>query len=260
MVTKLITNTEKRAAKTPIQYILGNWDFYGMEILCEEPILIPRPETEELVEMIIASVGAAEGKPDLHILDIGSGTGALGIALLSQLPRATCTAIDINQQAVNLSNLNAKRCLPNADRYTCMHSSFMQYAQQAKNAISVGSWNPVDIIVSNPPYIPSEEMETLQPEVKQFEDPVALHGGLDGLDMVRDIVLNTAHMFRKQGDERKSTSTHQELWMEVSHTHPDRIRDWVLDSCNADDKFPYEFVDGINDLSGNPRFVRLRLR
>ena len=111
--------TSQRLDRVPIQYIIGNWDFFGLMLFCEKPILIPRPETEELIENIINS-RILNGIDHPKILDIGSGTGAIGLALLSHYKHATVTAIDLNPKAVQLANKNAK--LQGTDftsRYEC---------------------------------------------------------------------------------------------------------------------------------------------
>lgn len=257
-----------RIERVPVQYVIGNWDFYGFTLLCKPPVLCPRPETEELVERIL-STGQLQklGRPP-RILDIGSGTGAIGIALLSQLPTATCDAIDINAVAVSLSNENAQLVLTNPQRYNCRHESFLDFAASGTNH------GQYDIIVSNPPYIPRNELAGLEPEVIKYEDVGALDGGDDGLDIVRDILLHSPLLL-----DRNSGGTHcGELWMEVARQHPPKIEGWFRDAVTerlteagsetaigaeaGTDTFTehFSFVEGIIDLAGNPRFVRLRLK
>jgi release factor glutamine methyltransferase len=253
----------QRATRVPVQYILGDWDFFGLTLDCEAPVLIPRPETEELVEKVLVSTAAhaaADPNPNpnpnpdppapLRILDIGCGTGAIGLALLSQLPDATCVAIDVNPAAVSLSQRNAAAVLGEADatrRYKCILVSFAQWAQQADNAASV------DIIVSNPPYIPAEEMAGLQPEVRLFEDERALCGGEDGLDVVREIVQ------KGPGLLRKGSKNIREIWMEVSHSHPHRIVSQVRDP-DGELRHVYSLAEALRDLTGKDRFVRLQVK
>ena len=107
-----------------------------------------------------------------------------------------------------------------------------------------------DVIVSNPPYIPSEEMECLEPEVRLFEDHRALDGGADGLDLVRDIIRNGKMLLNPLGPG--------EIWMEVSRRHPAEVEQWMkIPGVHSDN---FEFCEGIVDLAGNPRFIRLKLR
>mmetsp|Transcript_21556 Transcript_21556/g.20834 ORF Transcript_21556/g.20834 Transcript_21556/m.20834 type:complete len:122 (-) Transcript_21556:42-407(-) len=107
-----------------------------------------------------------------------------------------------------------------------------------------------DIIVSNPPYIPSRDLTGLEPEVVQYEDKIALDGGDDGLDMVRDLITHGSTLLHPTGS--------RELWIEVSNTHPQVIKEWMDKPGIHSEKF--EFLEGIIDLGGNPRFVRLKAR
>ena len=242
-LTQLTEYCQLRKDRTPLQYVIGNWDFYGFTVLCKPPVLIPRPETEELVEKILAEGFIQKlGRPS-RILDVGAGTGVIGIALLSQLPTGTCDALDINDVAVALANDNANLVLKqSSQRYQCKLQSFIDFAKSGDGA---GCY---DIIVSNPPYIPTEDMEGLEPEVVKFEDRVALDGGLDGLDMVRDLILNSWTLLNPSGS--------RELWIEVSNTHPAVIEKWMQTAGPHSDDF--DFIEGITDFAGNPRFVRLR--
>ena len=263
-----------RIERMPVQYVIGNWDFYGLTILCKPPVLCPRPETEELVERILSTNMLQKlGRP-ARILDVGAGTGVIGLALLSQLPTATCDALDINPIAVDLSNTNAKLILGTNDtRYTCHHQSFMDFVTSDQYA------GQYDLIVSNPPYIPTEELAGLEPEVRQYEDQGALDGGTDGLDMIRDLILHSSSLLRPRSQKNPTaTSTNNititaieqeavvcgELWLEVARQHPVQIQT-MMDSSNSTtaQSYPWSdrflFVESIVDFAGNPRFVRLRL-
>ena len=196
-VERFNSHVASRMNRVPIQYIIGNWDFYGQTYLLASPVLIPRPETEEMVEIIlgrhkkaiISSVcGGVDGKSVFNILDIGSGSGVIGISLLHELreltdstqkqliaEQVTCSAIDINERAVQLSRSNAVRVLGEAGRgYSCQHTGVREYVDDSRNHKSF------DLIVSNPPYIPEAEMAALAPEVARYEDRAALCGGSDG--------------------------------------------------------------------------------
>lgn len=205
---------EQRSRRVPVQYILGNWDFYGLNFECKPPVLIPRPETEELVQCIVDATCQPNNQRNksLRILDIGSGTGAIGISLLNVFPKATCVALDVNPKAVELSRSNAQRILgiTESARYTPLLMSFQSYVQQRDHDDDTHKAY-FDIVVSNPPYIPSAELPYLQVEVRDFEDHTALDGGKDGLDIVRDII---------DAFPRLVKTTKAELWMEVHNTHP----------------------------------------
>ena len=237
---------QQRSLGVPVQYIIGNWDFYGLTFDCKPPILIPRWETEELIQNILyTNVLQNISKP--RILDIGAGTGAIGIALAYELPTGSCDAIDINLVAVDLAKKNADKILGSNSRtrYNCIHSSFLDYVN---SGIGNGLF---DLIVSNPPYIPSDEIPRLHTEVKDHEDPVALDGGSDGLDIVRDIITHFPKLVSESGTK--------ELWMEVSCEHPPRIRLWIDAQHSKGLLLNIEFVSQINDSCG-PRFVRLRCK
>jgi release factor glutamine methyltransferase len=239
-VNKLNSHLQERIKHKPVQYIIGNWDFYGMTYLCQPPVLIPRPETEELVEYILN-----EHKPNLEkmkaarILDIGAGTGVIGITLLSQIKNAVCTSLDVSETAVKLANLNAKRLL-NDSRYNCKHQSFLEHATDVKNH------QQYDIIVSNPPYIPSYEVQGLDPEVRLYEDHGALDGGTDGLNIIKDIINHAAALLSPAGT--------QEVWLEVSHHHPLVIDEYIKA------QYPQYKCHIIQDLSKKLRFVRIELQ
>ena len=251
-VRKVNEYVKRRKAREPVQYIIGNWDFYGYRFLCESPILIPRPETEELVDMIVAS-GILRGIQSPHILDIGTGTGAIGISLLGALPTTRCTAIDINPHAISLATRNSKLILgvKSSERFSGVCKSFSDFAKMSKNL------SQFDLIISNPPYIPRPEIQRLEPEVRDFEDKIALDGGDDGLEIVSEIVQHAPCLLRASGT--------RELWMEVDSSHPTKIstsfnesRGYVGTTYNMFSQ--YASVQEINDLSGRPRFIRMRIK
>jgi len=231
----------QRAQRVPVQYILGNWDFFGMQFECEKPVLIPRPETEELVEHILSS-DCLSSPNGVCILDVGSGTGAIGIALLSQLQlrhasASCCVALDINPTAAALATRNAAVLLSQPSAYRSLALSFADYC-----ASGAGK-GLFDVVVSNPPYIPSDELAALEPEVANYEDPRALHGGIDGLDMVRELLRCAGSLMRPHGP--------CEMWLEVARGHPDEI-----ETCAG--SLGWQVLEKMKDLTGNPRFIRLK--
>lgn len=239
-ITLLNTHLKERIQHKPVQYIIGNWDFYGLTYLCQPPVLIPRPETEELCEYILnIHKSNLTNMKAPRILDIGAGTGIIGITLLSQIKDAVCTSLDISETAVKLANLNAKRLL-NDSRYNCLHESFLEHARDNANH------GQYDIIVSNPPYIPSCEVLALDPEVRLYEDHGALDGGTDGLNIIKDIINNAATLLSPLGTK--------EVWLEVSHHHPIVIDEYIKD------QYPQYKCHIIKDLSNKLRFVRIELR
>jgi release factor glutamine methyltransferase len=217
-----------------------------------------RPETEELVQKILESK-ILNDIDCPHILDIGAGTGIIGITLLMQLKNnnARCTSIDINKVAVNLANENACTIMKDQEcgTYSCLHSSFEDFIK-----ICHESSQKFDLIVSNPPYIPSEEMVTLQDEVKLYEDHQALHGGEYGLDLVYDIINSSEDLLTETGTK--------EIWMEVSRSHPVVISRWLskqpspslphIPQNHLQYRGHFQMIEELVDWSGHPRFVRLK--
>jgi len=230
----------QRAERMPVQYIIGNWDFFGLELECRPPVLIPRPETEELVERILSSSSSTLAT-SLHILDVGAGTGAIGLALLSQMKTSSCVAIDLSADAVALARRNAQAVLPahSSSQYSCLEMSFADYCASGRGR------GQFDLVVSNPPYIPQDEMLELEPEVAQYEDRRALYGGSDGLDVVRELLQDAGALLKGPGCE---------MWLEVARRHPD-----MIERLLADQGAPrWRVQEKIIDLAGNPRFVRLK--
>jgi release factor glutamine methyltransferase len=246
----------ERMKRRPIQYIIGDWDFYGLTLLCREPILIPRPETEELVENIVLSYSHYYDKP-LRVLDIGCGTGAIGIALLTKFPHAECIGIDINPKAIQLARLNADNMLNESkNRYTVINQSFMDFLQWYTNGVSHG--DGFDIIVSNPPYIPLSDMNDLDEEVILYEDHNALCGGDDGLDVISEICQHVTKLL-KVNDANKDDSIKKEIWLEVSESHPALMEKlFENDKMSKNRAYFSQDIDSleyIRDLTGKQRFI-----
>ncbi|UYQ93993.1 peptide chain release factor N(5)-glutamine methyltransferase [Chitinophaga horti] len=151
---------EALLAKRPIQYIIGSSWFYGMELLVNQHVLIPRPETEELVEWILSE----NTNPQAHILDIGTGSGCIPIALQKQLPQAKVWGIDISEDALAVAQSNATR-----------QQTPVQFAvMSALDTAATAELPPFDIIVSNPPYIRQREKADMQHQVVDYEPSLAL--------------------------------------------------------------------------------------
>ena len=162
----------KRAARVPVAYITGEKEFFGLTFSVSPAVLVPRPETELLVETVVKRL---VGNPAPRIVDLGTGSGAITVSVLTQLPQATAVAVDISAAALAVAQTNAKRHAV-AERVEWKQGDF---------------WQPVsglfDAIVSNPPYIPAADVRALAPEV-QNEPVLALDGGLDGLDYYRRLL------------------------------------------------------------------------
>ena len=172
---------EKRKQNYPLQYIFGKWEFYGLELFVDESALIPRFETEILVDEILK----LDCKKD-KILDIGCGSGAISLALADNLKKSYVYGIDINKEAIKLSNKNKEKLnLKNVDFF---ESDIFSNIKE-KN---------FDIIVSNPPYIDEIDMKTLEKELS-FEPKNALYGGKDGLFFYKKIISGSLDYLSANG-------------------------------------------------------------
>ncbi|GFO59068.1 release factor glutamine methyltransferase [Geomonas silvestris] len=160
----------RRAKREPLQYILGTQEFMGLEFQVTPAVLIPRHDTEVLVSEAIRRAAGVK-----TLLDIGTGSGCVAIVLAKELPEAEVATVDISPEAIEVARGNAERNA--ASVHFFQGSLFEPFAGRR-----------FDMIVSNPPYIRKDELDTLQPEVRGFEPMSALDGGADGLDFYRAIV------------------------------------------------------------------------
>jgi release factor glutamine methyltransferase len=168
----------RRLNREPVSQILGEWEFWGLPILVTADTLTPRPDSETLVQAVLERI--ADRRAPLCLLDLGTGTGCLLLALLHELPHARGQGVDISDAALAVARRNAAR-LGLADRA----------------GFAVGDWatglaDGYDIVVSNPPYIPAAEIPDLMPEVGRFEPCLALDGGSDGLAAYRALAPQLA--------------------------------------------------------------------
>jgi release factor glutamine methyltransferase len=221
---KLIVRAEQGE---PIQYIIGYVDFRGLEIRCDRRALIPRPETEQLVEQVLHAVQESgirsqraekveaascrwaqrqDAASTLKIADVGTGTGCIALSLLHELPNAEVIAIDISPDALALARENAKR-LGLSDRFHCLESDLLgafmvdeasSLVAQRQDAAST-LMEQFDIVVSNPPYILSDVCKMLDTSVRDFEPKLALDGGADGLDLIRTLIKQAARVLKPGG-------------------------------------------------------------
>ncbi|MBI1921246.1 MAG: peptide chain release factor N(5)-glutamine methyltransferase [Geobacter sp.] len=160
----------RRARREPLQHILGTQEFHGLDFEVTPAVLIPRHDTEVLVEEALKRCPAAK-----RILDIGTGSGCIAVALAKLLPEADVTGIDQSVEALEVAGRNAER---NGAAVRFLEGSLFAPVEGER----------FDLIVSNPPYIPTADLADLQPEVRDFEPSAALDGGADGLDFYRLII------------------------------------------------------------------------
>ncbi|MCX7682234.1 MAG: peptide chain release factor N(5)-glutamine methyltransferase [Anaerolineae bacterium] len=170
----------RRAAGYPLPYLTGRAEFYGLEFEVTPEVLIPRPETELLVELALAL------QPH-SVVDVGTGSGCIAVSLAVLLPRVVVYAIDISPAALAVAGRNAERHHV-ADRVHLLTGDVLSPRP-----------GPVDLIVSNPPYIPSDECALLPPSVRDYEPRLALDGGPDGLAFIRRLLKEAPTVLRPGG-------------------------------------------------------------
>ena len=167
-LTDLRSLVKRRASREPLQYIIGNTEFYGLTLKVDPRALIPRHETEELIELIVERLEA----PPKRILDLGTGSGAIALALASRYSDAEVTATDQSEEAITLAKENAL-ALNLSSRVTFIKGNWFEPLDEGAR---------FDLIVSNPPYLTEAEMQTAEPEVIDHEPHSALASGQEGLD------------------------------------------------------------------------------
>ncbi|MEQ1645354.1 MAG: peptide chain release factor N(5)-glutamine methyltransferase, partial [Pyrinomonadaceae bacterium] len=164
---------ERRSTREPFQYIVGRQEFYGLDFVVEPEVLIPRPETEILVEAAIAELSCLQTP---RFCEVGVGSGCVSISILVNLPNAKAVGVDVSRSAIAVAERNAVTHNV-TDRFELIESDLFANIK-----------GRFDLIVSNPPYIPVEDIETLQIEVRDYEPLTALSGGPGGLDIVKRII------------------------------------------------------------------------
>ncbi len=180
--------TRRRAAREPLQYILGTTSFCGLEIKCSPAALIPRPETEILAEQAWKFLSTLSSQPSTT-LDIGTGTGCLAIAIAANAPQTRVATVDVSPEALGLARENVAANQLD-ERVELRHGDSFAALREGEM---------FDLIVSNPPYIPDAEVAELQPEVRDFEPRLALAGGADGLDFFRRIAATAPGFLKPHG-------------------------------------------------------------
>ncbi|MFM7835083.1 MAG: peptide chain release factor N(5)-glutamine methyltransferase [Planctomycetaceae bacterium] len=178
---------QRRAKREPIAYIIGSREFYGRPFDVAPAVLIPRPETETLVDVCLELLPPTE---PVRIIEVGAGSGCISISLALQRPNSTLHASDISEQALEIARRNAQKHSV-ADRIQLVvGSALLPFLEQSLSC---------DAIVSNPPYIRDDEKETLAPEIRDHEPPQALFAGSDGLDVVRLILAHAGKLLKPGG-------------------------------------------------------------
>lgn len=219
---------DQRASGIPAQYIIGHQEFWGMDFIVTPAVLIPRPETEHVIETVLKlNAGGRAPLPSsrLHIVDVGTGSGCIALALAKELPDAEIYATDISPAALEIARTNAAR------HQLEQHIRFRQ-----TDLLQGFDHEAFDFVVSNPPYVGESEEDQVQLEVRKFEPRNAVFAGTTGVEIVERLIPQ-AHSALKPG-----------AWLviEISGTIADRVK-LLLDRWNH--------VEVINDLQGIPRVI-----
>lgn len=182
------TLLNRRARGEPLPYLTGQVEFYDLDLAVDARVLIPRPETETLVDLALQLVAARDQGPGsrFSLADVGTGSGCIAIALAVHAPRAHVYALDLSPDALDVARANARRHQV-AGRITFLQSDLLAALSE-----------PVDLIVANPPYVAAGEWSALPPEVRAHEPRLALYGGPDGLHVIRRL-LNRAAVYLRPG-------------------------------------------------------------
>jgi len=183
---------EKRIKKIPLQYITKHQEFMGMDFLVEKGVLIPRPETEILVEEIIKKLKNYKYSNNLEVADLGTGTGVIAISIAKFTEDVIIYATDISKNSLQIA-------LKNAKKHNCKDKIIFLQGDLFEPFIGRIKKNSLDGIVSNPPYINSYDFESLSPEVKNNEPKIALFGGIDGLGYYRKIIKKSPQYLKRNG-------------------------------------------------------------
>jgi len=222
---------KRRTSGEPVHRILGYREFYGLRLYLSPETLEPRPDTETLVEAVLPfarTMAAREG--ECRILDLGTGTGAIALALLSVLPEATATGVDLSEDALATASRNAER-LGFASRFSALRSDWFAKVS--------GRYH---VIAANPPYIPSEDIGNLQDEVRDFDPRLALDGGVDGLSPYRIIAAEAARFLETGG----------RIAVEFGHTQRNEVTT-IFSGAG------YRLAGAFSDLGGNDRVLVFEL-
>jgi len=215
--------TLRRLAHEPAAYLMGHREFYGVDLVVGPGALIPRPDTETLVEEALRI--AAGKSDDLLIADIGCGTGAIAIALAVNLPHASVIGIDISSRALEIARDNVER-QGFVDRISLIEGDLLGPLTQQ-----------VDLIIANLPYVMSSELPTLDPEVRMYEPSEALDGGDDGLDLIRRIMSSACAYLLPAGT----------MLLEMDPRQIGSASDFAVQTI------PTAKVRAVNDLTGRAR-------
>lgn len=217
---KYLDAVSVRAKHIPLQHITGCQQFLDLEFVVNEDVLIPRPETELLVEQVVSYIK----DNNVKVLDMCTGSGCIAVSVDRMCANADVTAVDISEKALKVAGENNTR---NEGRVTFVQSNLFENIHEK-----------YDIIVSNPPYIPTSDIETLMEEVREHEPRLALDGSADGLKFYREICTNAANYLNENG----------KIFLEIGYDQGRTVPELLRENGFTD-------IQVLKDLSGNDRMV-----
>lgn len=220
---------ERRAAREPFQHITGKQEFYGLDFIVTRDVLIPRPETELIVENAIRIL---KDKENSEFCEVGVGSGCISVSILHEVKTATATGLDVSEKALEIANLNAEN-----------NGVSNRLGLKISDVFAALENEKFDLIVSNPPYIPREDIEALQPEVRDFEPLSALTDGADGLSIIEKIILESPRFLKSDGF----------LLLEIGFNQSEKVREMFRAQT-------WRSAEILPDLQGIPRTVKALLR
>lgn len=221
-----VRDLERMSKGEPIQYVIGKADFYGLELAVNSSVLIPRPETEELVDLIIKENAERD---TLRILDLGTGSGAIAIALAKHLPYAAITAIDISDKALATASQNA-----------CSQNVKIDFHKMDIFHLQDEILPNFDIIVSNPPYIPHQEKDSLHCNVRNYEPDLALFVPDDNPLLFYQSIAKIGTMM---------LNPHGKVYCETHHLFHQQLQ-CLFEDCG------YQDFISVMDINGRDRFIK----
>lgn len=218
------TALQERSRGVPAQYITGHQEFWGMDLLVTPAVLIPRPETEHLIETVIQLSGST---PSFRLADVGTGSGCIALALAKEFPSADIHATDISKAALEVARANSAR-LQLSSRIRFHETDLLEGLEPG-----------LDFVVSNPPYVGSKEEDQVQREVRKFEPRTAVFAGPTGIEVIARLVPQAFMMLKRGGW----------LVIEISGTIVDAVRPLLSEWVD---------IEVVNDLQSIPRVLRAR--